>query len=477
MRFVVVLGLLVIFAGFGGYVWLRSYLHSEEFRNFIAKHSGDAMDAHAQLEPLYWQGMRASTQAFQAEGDGFVRAVEARGIEAGVSVSEISRGVWLINDLAVRELQLVVESAENQIEERVTADSASKERQGGFWGRLLPDKTEVRLVEIANLDIKLNSGNGSSEFIDGNLKATRRDEGEAYDMEIYNALIKTPWIESPLSLRSAKGRYANKRFYLQESHAEVFQRGLLTMHGEVSADALTFDGKLKDIGVDELVEEDWKKRISGDLHTTFRHRSNEDGSLTRGKLTLQGGVLTALPILDQLAAYVDSRRFRQIHLSEARVQYLVEEERLELADIVLASEGLMRVLGNLTVENGSLDGLLRVGIVPGLLAHIPGAETKVFVRGERGLLWAAVRVTGTVEKPEEDLSDRLIAAAGERMFEVVPETGQRVLKFAHQAAGDLPKAAVDTGNKILDEGNELIEESADIIREGVDEVLDLIPGG
>ena len=153
-----------------------------------------------------------------------------------------------------------------------------------------------------------------------------------------------------------------------------------------------------------------------------------------------------------------------------------KRERLELYDIVLASEGLVRVLGKLIIENGSLDGSFRVGIMPGVLAHIPGAETKVFERGEKGLLWAPLRITGTIENPKEDLSGRLIAAAGKRMFEIVPETGKMALKFAHETATELPQKAVDTGSEILDKGGEIIEEGTDIIREGVGGVLNLIPG-
>ena len=70
----------------------------------------------------------------------------------------------------------------------------------------------------------------------------------------------------------------------------------------------------------------------------------------------------------------------------------------------------------------------------------------------------------------------MIAAAGERMFEVVPETGKRVLKFAHETAIELPQKAVDVGCEILDKGGDVIEEGADIIREGVGGVLNLIPG-
>ena len=55
-----------------------------------------------------------------------------------------------------------------------------------------------------------------------------------------------------------------------------------------------------------------------------------------------------------------------------------------------------------------IDGRFRLGLVPGVLARIPGAETIVFQPGERGLLWTTLRVTGTIDDPEEDLTGRLL---------------------------------------------------------------------
>ena len=107
---------------------------------------------------------------------------------------------------------------------------------------------------------------------------------------------------------------------------------------------------------------------------------------------------------------------------------------------------------------------------------VPGAESKVFLRGEKGLLWAPLRITGTMDHPKEDLSARMVAAAGERMFELVPETGEMALKFAHDTVTELPQTVIDSGGQIIDDAAELINEGTDIIREGVGGVLDLILG-
>ena len=485
LRVSLILALGAIFMGFGFYIWLRSYLHSDDFRLFISEAMSDVISADVQFEPLNWQGMRVRTVAFNAQGSGIVRRLDAREVEADMSLSELVHGAWLIRDLRVAELQVAIDLREKQDVLSVSPSVDKSEDQGrGFWVSLLPDRAELQALQISSLGVDLQSESGSFEVIDATVTAERRTGKNVYDMTVSNGLINTPWFEGPLKLDSARARYADKRIYLQEFHSQVYQRGMLSLSGELEGEKFELFGTLRDVGVEELIPEDWQKRITGELDTEFKINSSEDAVMTRGELSLNRGVLTALPVLDRIAAYANTHRFRQLHLTEARLKYIssqggrqdAKRERLELYDIVLASEGLVRVLGKLVIENGSLDGRFRVGIMPGVLAHIPGAETKVFERGEKGLLWAPLHITGTIENPKEDLSGRMIAAAGERMFEIVPETGKMALKFAHETATELPQKAVDTGSEILDKGGEIIEEGTDIIREGVGGVLNLIPG-
>lgn len=485
LRISVILALSAIFMGFGLYVWLRAYLHSDEFRIFISNVTSDVIRADAQFEPLDWQGMRVRTVGFNAVGSGVVCRLDAREVEADMSLSELVHGAWLIRDLRVAELQVAIDLADKQDTPRVESSAEAVGGQGGgFLGSLLPNRTELQALQISRLDVNLLTESGRVEIVDATVTAERRTGKNVYDVTVSNARINTPWLEGPLKLDSARARYADKRIYLQEFRSQVYQRGVLSLSGELEGEMFELFGTLGDIGVEELVPEDWQKKISGELHNEFKINSSEDGLITRGELTLSKGMLTALPVLDRIAAYANTYRFRQLHLTEARLKYTsgqggnhdTTRERLELYDIVLASEGLVRVLGRLVIENGSLDGRFRVGIMPGVLAHIPGAETKVFERGEKGLLWAPLHITGTIENPKEDLSGRMIAAAGERMFDLVPETGKMALKFAHEAAAELPQTAIDAGSEILDKGSELIEEGTDIIREGVGGVLNLIPG-
>ena len=146
------------------------------------------------------------------------------------------------------------------------------------------------------------------------------------------------------------------------------------------------------------------------------------------------------------------------------------------------SEGLMRLEGELTVVGREVNGRFSLGITPGTLARIPGAESKVFQPGRDGLLWSPVIVRGTLDEPKEDVSKRLIAAAGERMFELIPETGLRILRHSDKSASEMAldilergRDAVGLGSEGGEEGGSLLETGVGQVRDGVGAVLGQIP--
>ena len=478
-RMVAVLVFVAILAGFGLHAWLRSYLHSDEFRVFMGGEVGAVMDADARFELFEWQGMHVRTAEFLAEGSGMIRRMTANDVQGNVGLAAVRRGVWEIEDLRVRRLGVVVDLGDEQDQEASGEGSqapGASDGQSSFLRSLLPERIEFMSLNIANLDLLLHSAEADLKATDVAMEMERGTTAGTYDVVLTGGGIDAPWFGSPLALQRAKGKYNKGHLYLNESRSELYERGILTLKGEVDSGRFAFFGTLADVRAEEIVAEDWRKRITGDLNTRFKVKSKLDGITTQGELELNKGILTALPILDRIAAYADTQRFRRLNLSEARLNYFKEGDRLDLTDIVIACEGLVRVVGELSVLDGRLDGELRVGITPGTLAHIPGAETKVFLRGEKGLLWAPLRITGTIDNPKEDLSNRIVAAAGGRMFELVPETGKKALKFAHGTVTELPAKAIEAGEYIVDEGLDTVREGADIIREGVGGVLDLLPG-
>ncbi len=457
---------------------MKKYLHSDDFRRFIGESVGAVIDADTEFALFEWQGMDVRTAGLEAKSGGLLQKMEAEGMQARLSLAGVRRGVWEISDLRVNrlDLDLATERGRGEVSnlanhEEVDEVSSEKATKGsGFLSGLLPDKAELMSAEILNLGLRLKTSSGG---LNAQNMAMRVDGGHSpgsYDWNLSGGRIESPWFGSPLALDSARGKYKRGRWYLTESKSEVYRRGTLTLEGELEGRQFGFYGTLAGVEAEELVPDSWRRKISGQVESRFKVRSGKDGPVSLGELELKNGILTGLPVLDRIAAYANTPRFRRLNLSEARLKFWREGNRLELSDIVLASEGLVRLEGSLKMVDGRLDGTFQVGIAPGTLAHIPGAETKVFLRGRDGLLWSPLRITGTTDAPKEDLSDRMIAAAGERMFELIPETGKMALKFAHDTATELPSKAVETGTDVIREGT-------DVIGEGVKGVFDLLPGG
>ena len=233
---------------------------------------------------------------------------------------------------------------------------------------------------------------------------------------------------------------------------------------------------MRDVACSEILPESWSQRLSGKLAADFSAEDGTAGPVVSGHLDLADGVLTALPILDVLSAYADTTRFRRIALRKAETDFEWEKGNLVLRDLSIESEGLVVLRGGLRMDRDRrLDGRFRLGLVPGILSHIPGAETSVFLPGEKGLLWTDLRITGTMDDPEEDLTARLVEAAGLRMFEVLPESGQRVLKFTKEVVGEDLQAHLKKSTDLIQEGRETLREAEDVVRE-VGGIFDVLRG-
>ena len=481
-RISAILALLVVLSGFGLYFWMKSYLHSEDFRIFMGDAVGDVMGAEAKFEPFSWQGMDVRTGGLVvSRSGGKLEKMEAEGVEATLSLAGIRRGVWEISDLRVSQLDLQLSSKKKQL---VGGDSASVEvsggdtkNSGGFLSGLLPDHAELMSAEVMHFDLDFRAPSGGVTLKDAVMRVDAGAVDGRYDVHLSDGVIQSSWFAPTLNLVSARGKYQRGSLFITESQSKIYKRGVLTLDGELEGGRFGFFCTMRDVRSEELVPEDWKKSILGDVESKFKVSSGKSGVVTRGEIELKKGVLTALPLLDRIAAYANTRRFRRLHLSEAYLKFRREGSHLTLSEIVLASEGLVRIEGGLTVVDGRMDGRFKVGVMPGTLSHIPGAETKVFIRGKNGLLWSDLHITGTVDAPKEDLSDRMIAAAGERMFELVPETGKMALKFAHETATQLPAKAIETGVDVIREGSGVIREGEEVIQDGVRGVFDLLPGG
>jgi hypothetical protein len=450
------------------YAGLRSYLHSDAFRAFLSNKVSRAAGVNGGFSPFRWEGLALRTEVFSATGDGPIRDLRIDGLQTEVGLDGVRRGVWELKNSRIGRLQVSLDARKSQSAgiPGIAEPQVPKAKRKRGW---LPREVEVQGLELGQLSLNALTDHGPLVAEGIRVMVENEKNHLAHRLELSDGTLRTPFAQVPeLRLDHARLRIQPEAVFLTSLWAGAYGSASLDATGEWNRETggFTVDGSVSGVKCDELLSEDWSRRLTGDVASDFTVNGRPGTTSASGLLTLTNGVLTALPVLDALAAYSDTRRFRTLTLSEAHTKWRWENGVLELSDLVLASDSLIRLEGRVVIRGRDLDGNLRLGLAPGTLASIPGAETHVFAPGERGLMWVSLRLTGTLDKPREDLSDRLIDAAGLRMLETLPETGEKVLKYSRTLLGDDPARAVEKGVRIIEEGSKTVREVSGIL-EGI----------
>jgi len=446
-----------------GYWSLKNYLHSDAFRKLLSDTVSEAVGMEGEFSPFRWDGLVVDTGTFEATGSGVIVSMYADRLRTEVNLSGVRRGVWDLDGASVNHVEINLD-ARRLAAAKAAADlsaptppPARKAAKGGW----LPQEVEVKNLDLRNVVLKAIFETGELRADGMRMHLEHAGDHNTYRGEIDGGRVRMPFALLPqVELDRVRFRYRDGELFVTDATARVFRDGTIEGNGEwdIKAGRYAFEGNARRIKCDEFLNDDWAKRLTGDAATSLVLESRGSGPVIKGTLVISNGVLTALPVLDALAAYADTRRFRVLNLSEARTDWSWRQGRLAFENLVLASEGLVRLEGALEIRDRQLDGRFRLGLAPGTLASIPGAETVVFAPGERGLMWSPLHITGTLDDPQEDLTARLTAAAESRMFEIIPETGERVLKFT--------RSLIEEAQPVQ-KGVEIIDKTADtILRQG-----------
>jgi hypothetical protein len=467
-----ILAVLVLVGFVGAYGLLRRYLHSDTFRKFLSAEVSEKAGVVGEFAAFEWDGLAVETESFSAVGDGLVTEVEASGLRTEIGLGGVRRGVWEIRGSSVRSLEVSMDAAkvtDGEVKESVKR-AVKKDSKRPAW---LPSGAELDGAEVRDLAVNVRMKQGTLRAEGMRVDVKQAGVKGAYRAELSGGTLRMPVPVVPeLRLERALVRYQDGRVFLSGVRVGAWENGRIEATGELDVPSKQFsiEGDATGVRCEDVLPEDWAKRLVGDAVVSFAVDHASDETVARGDFTIRNGTLTALPMLDALAAYADTRRFRLLTLNDARTRWQWKSGELILTDLVLASEGLVRLEGNIAIRGQQIDGVFRLGLAPGTLATLPGAETDVFLAGERGLLWAPLRVTGTLDDPKEDLSARLIAAAGARMFDRLPETGEEVIRFTRSLLGE------PTTGKALEKGVKILGESGNVVREATG-LLEGILGG
>lgn len=404
----VVLAALLARAGAG---W---YLGSERFRHQITRAVDQELKARGAFQPLHFNDGTFYCDGFVAQGKGraFFSDLRADQIRAVVNWRGLLDRRWEVDELSVQNLD--IRFAGRPVEEisttRVPKKSPTQQKS--------PWKLDLRKAEIAQSAWHWGSTPARSGSLTKSGFTLTPDNGTWLVEAKSGTLAQTGW--PSLTIESAKLRYTGASLFVTESALRAGD-GRLHVDGEIAFDrAADLRVRLDKVDFAPFLPPDWRLRLHGKLAGAAQvHAPLPEGALKiDGDLQLVDGQLEALPLLDQIATFTRTERFRRVALTRGSLNFSTESERTVVKNLVLESEGLMRVEGGCTIlKNRKIDGVFQIGVTAASLQWLPGSQARVFTVARDGYFWTPVRVSGPVDHPHEDLTKRLIAAAANELLE------------------------------------------------------------
>ncbi len=404
-----------------------NYLRSDAFRRTLGQGAARALHAsQADFSPLEFDGAMVYGDNFTAarnDGGGF-SSIDADQMRASFDWHGLLHHTVQIDELEIQ--RLTIEPPPKNLEGAAPPSSipGGPGTEGG-WHRNWTVDLRKAIINEANWDWSEGPAGGITRAE----VALTPDGGNAWVIDVQGGkLEQAGW--PALDIDAASLRYQEPDLYINSSSLRDGE-ARLSVTGSVEArQSVNLQVKFNGVDVQPLLTADWRERLSGrlngqaDIEAQLGDAAGRNVTVS-GSASLVDGQLTALPILDQIGTFTQTERFRRLDLTRASANFTHTPDRLEVSNLVLESEGLIRVEGAYSVVGGQIDGTFQVGLTPETLQWIPGSQEQVFTLSRDGYLWTSMRLTGPVEHPHDDLTPRLATAAGASVIQGAEGTAKK----------------------------------------------------
>ena len=431
----------LLVAGYlGGRAWLSAYLRSDEFRQFVGRKVGATLHAETDFAPFGFSGLNVYTESAKTRGfeDAPFAEAELAQVRAALSFRRFFKKIWQVEQLEAERLTIRLDGTRLARASAPEDPAPASPKRSNPW---LPNRVEIGSAIVRELNIEWGKTPSTTGAVRGlQLRATPAHGG--WDLHGNGGKLVAAGFPA-LEIRNATLRQSGQSLFINRADFSQANGGSAQLAGEVVfGERVDLHAELAGVDLAPFLHGDWRARLHGKIAGKVRVQSalpSVGPPRLSGTLRIENGHVEALPVLEQIDRFTNTKDFRRLVLTRASGDFEQSAARLRVTNLIAESQGLLRVEGAFSVAAGLVDGEFQVGVTPSRLQWLPGSQAKVFTVSRDGYVWAPMRLTGPVEAPHEDLSPRLIAAAGNVVIETVETTARDAIRTGKDAA----KSALD----------------------------------
>lgn len=504
-RWLIALGTIAVLlaaAVFSFSVWLDGYLKSDSFRRWISAAISSRLKADASLNGISWRGSSAFVESFSASGsaDAPFHSLSAADIRADINAGAIWDRTWHVEGVKVARASIDFSKLPPNSPQPPPPSTEAPPSSSGFLSSLIPNRILLGPVRIDQFgfDWKSDSASASARNIALEIKPSD-DQGFVLAKGAGGSLSSSALKGLPLDITDFDASWQEGEIRLDSFHATTADDASISGEASVrlnqNAPILDARGTLDGLQLAKIIPDDWLKRVKGTASASVQISGNPqdpDRLLWRGNAAIKDGLLEGLPILQIIARKTRNEGFVRLVLKDTRTRFTrTASGDWILEGLLMDAPGLLRLKGNASIAASSqLSGNLLLGIVPGTLRYLAGAEQQVFLPIERanlpasdrallgpedaGLLWTRLVLGGSLSDPTEDLSDRLARAW---FNATVDEVLNMSMEGAIKAAETASKAASTAASKVLENAPAALDKGSDLLQKGAESGAGILQKG
>jgi hypothetical protein len=408
---VLILAVLPLLATALFYQNLTSYIESDTFRAKLEDETAKGLHFQSgHYDAIKRTGMlTAESGGFQGkEGRKTIRTMDVRKITAKFNPWGVLLRRWQLDQVHVASGEVGIQVYKPTMEPTLAKP---------WFHIFLPQRVYLKRVESDPVDVTWRFREKRSGFFGTRLLIT--PHGRDFDYQATGGTFKNAPIPE---LRLRQTRMLITKTWLTLYQLDLASRESET--GSIHAEAKAGIGEDKSVDVainvekmsiDDWLPDDWRGHIAGLASGQIAWQGKDtklENSQVEAKLSIDGGRVNKLPFLEKLATLTKEKELEHLALNECAFDLVWDYPNTEIKKLAIEDKGKFRAEGKIQIKNRSLSGTVQLGVARRLLDWLPTPE-EVFPSQHGRYLWTTVRLSGTIDKPEQDLSPRILEAIKE----------------------------------------------------------------